>query len=123
MPTKAEWEELLNEENCTWTWQEDYSGVSGAKGWLVTSKKSGHESNSIFLPVTNFRSNTTDYTNNNPAFYWSSSVDTETTSNGSIVHGDAWTMEAHYSSVQVVSEHAIGLEPRREGLTVRPVCP
>ena len=33
MPTKAEWEELLNEDNCTWMWTTDYKG----RTWQVSS--------------------------------------------------------------------------------------
>ena len=45
MPTKAEYDELLN--NCTWTWTTQNS-VNGCK---VTSKTNG---NSIFLPATGY---------------------------------------------------------------------
>ena len=53
MPTKAEWEELLNEDNCTWTWTTDYKGDgSNVAGVIVTSKKVGYTDKSIFLPAT-----------------------------------------------------------------------
>lgn len=44
MPSKADMEELINPDNCVWTW-EVRNGVNGQK---VTSKING---NSIFLPV------------------------------------------------------------------------
>ncbi len=53
IPTKAEWEELLNEDNCTWTWTTDYKGDgSNVAGVIVTSKKVGYTDKSIFLPAT-----------------------------------------------------------------------
>ena len=48
MPTKEEFEELLNEDNCTWEW----TTQKGVKGYKVTSKKNY---NSIFLPAAGFR--------------------------------------------------------------------
>lgn len=42
IPTRAEWNELIN--NCTWTWV----GVNGVTGAMATSKING---NSIFLPA------------------------------------------------------------------------
>ena len=48
MPTQAEFEELMDEDNCTWNWT-----VQGdVKGYKVTSKKNG---NSIFLPAAGTR--------------------------------------------------------------------
>lgn len=44
MPTKAEADELLDTNNCTWTWCTE----NGVNGYKVTSKKTG---NSIFLPA------------------------------------------------------------------------
>jgi len=46
MPTKTEFDELLNSSNCTWTWDDNKHGYN------VTSKKNG---NSIFLPAARFR--------------------------------------------------------------------
>lgn len=48
IPTKQEWEELVN--NCTFVWE----AQNGAYGYTVTSNKSGYESNSIFLPACGF---------------------------------------------------------------------
>ncbi|MCQ2323979.1 MAG: hypothetical protein MJZ53_03915 [Paludibacteraceae bacterium] len=69
MPTRDEFNELANTENCDWSWQEDYNSA-GVKGYLVTSKKSD---NSIFLPAAgyyydDFLSNLNSY-----GYYWSSS--------------------------------------------------
>ena len=48
MPTKEEFEELLNKDNCYWTWIVN----SSKAGYLVTSKKNGR---SIFLPAVGYR--------------------------------------------------------------------
>ena len=45
MPTKAEWKELVN--NCDATWTDDYNGT-GVAGKVFTSKVNG---NSVFLPA------------------------------------------------------------------------
>ena len=45
MPTKAEWTEL--EENCSWV----KTTLNGIAGYRVTSKKTGYEDKSIFLPA------------------------------------------------------------------------
>ena len=49
MPTDAEWTELR--ENCEWTWTRNYNGT-GVAGRIVTSKING---NSIFLPAAGHR--------------------------------------------------------------------
>ena len=49
LPTKEELEALLNEENCTCTWIENYEGkvVNG----LLCKGKGDYEENSVFLPA------------------------------------------------------------------------
>lgn len=49
MPTAAEWAELMNGDNCTWTWDE------ARKGFKVTSRKAGYEGSFIFLPAAGSR--------------------------------------------------------------------
>ena len=56
MPTKAEQEELMDTDNCTWEW----TTQNEVNGYKVTSKKNG---NSIFLPGAA-----------NSGYYWSSSA-------------------------------------------------
>ena len=67
MPTDAEWTELRNSDNCTWTWTTQ-NGVYGRK---VTSKKNG---NSIFLPAAGSRDGTLLYYAGSYGSYWSSSL-------------------------------------------------
>ena len=65
MPTKAEFWELLDEDNCTWEW----TTLDGHRGYKVKSKKTG---NSIFLPAAGWRHGTSlDYTGA-VCLYWSS---------------------------------------------------
>ena len=46
LPTENDFEELLDEDNCTWAW----TTIGFREGYKVTSKKNG---NSIFLPENN----------------------------------------------------------------------
>ena len=67
MPTRAEYKELLDTSNCSWTWTTQ-NGVNGRK---VTSKKNG---NSIFLPAAGYRSYDDLYDAGGYGYYWSSSL-------------------------------------------------
>ena len=72
-PTYDEWTALNNTDNFTWTWD------STNKGYTVTSRISGYEGESIFLPAAGSRyssglSNAGSYGN-----YWSSSLYTSRT--------------------------------------------
>ena len=69
MPTEAEFSELLNSDNCIWTWtNQPNSSGSSVNGYKVTSKKNG---NSIFLPASGEC-----YGDDRSGFYWSSSLRT-----------------------------------------------
>lgn len=65
LPTKAEFDELLNEDNCTWFW----TTQGGKNGYKVISKRNG---NSIFLPAAGYRSDTSQYYDGSKGLYWSS---------------------------------------------------
>lgn len=62
MPTKIEFEELI--DNCTWRWM----GKLGYKGYMVT----GPNGNSIFLPAAGYRYGTSLYYAGSYGYYWSS---------------------------------------------------
>lgn len=102
MPTKAEFEELINNCQCEWM---TYKGVDGRK---FTSKKSGYADKWIFLPAAGYRSG------NNLRFagvdgcYWSSLLRTSTPSGASRVD---------FSSDIL----GMGFSDRSMGLSVRPV--
>ena len=63
MPTKKEYDELV--DNCTWTW----TTQDGVNGCEVKSKKNG---NSIFLPAAGSRTGSELYDAGSKGFYWSS---------------------------------------------------
>ena len=106
MPTKAEWDELRNTSNCTWTW----TTVNGIKGYKVTSKKSGYTSNYIFLPAAGYRYY--DYLTDvgSYGYYWSSSLGTDDPSN-------AYSLFFYFYSGDVGTYY----DSRCSGLSVRPV--
>lgn len=65
LPTKAEFDELLNEDNCTWLW----TTQGGKNGYKVISKRNG---NSIFLPAAGYRNGTSPNFDGSRGYYWSS---------------------------------------------------
>lgn len=102
LPTKAEFEELLDSDNCTWEWTTQ-SGVNGHK---VTSKVNGA---SIFLPAAGCRRGTSLYYAGSNGFYWSSTPYESST-------GSAYDL--YFSS----GYHERVWYYRNEGFTIRPVC-
>ena len=81
IPTGEEWQALLG-ANYTWVWTTDYL-ASGKNGMLVTRKDGTGpcSGNSIFLPAAGFRDDAILYFSDTYGFYWSSSLDTEYSSN------------------------------------------
>ena len=75
-PTKAEWEELLNTDNCNISW-ENFSEEVEIPGLRITSRKEGFTDASIFLPAAGMRSGReiTDLKYTPCGRYWSSSQD------------------------------------------------
>ena len=68
MPTKAEWQELL--DNCTWTW----TTQNGINGYKVTSNKAGYTDKFIFLPAAGRRYDSELGFVGSYGCYWSSSL-------------------------------------------------
>lgn len=106
MPTRAEFEELLNHSNCTWTW----TTRNGVEGCMVVSKKPGYEGNSIFLPAAGYRDNTYLYFAGLYGDYWSSSL-------GADDSGDAWFLGFNSGHRDTNNYY------RSIGHSIRPVCP
>ena len=73
MPTYAEWDELRNTSNCSWTW----TTINGVNGYKVQSKKSGYTDNWIFLPAYGYRRDTRLTGVGSLGYYWSSSLYTD----------------------------------------------
>ena len=108
MPTEAEAQELMNSDNCTWTWCTE-NGVNGCK---FTSKKTG---NSIFLPAGGNYGGIVGkglvYLGER-GFYWTSSLSTD--------HDDSnHAMEFFFGSNWVGGDFS----GRCVGKSVRPVYP
>ena len=108
MPTESEFSELYNKNNCTWTWTTQNS----INGYLVTSKKSGFEGASIFLPAAGLCYDTTVEYVNYSGDYWSSSLSTS---------GPNSAQDLHVYSNKGYS--GCYSDYRRNGRSVRPVCP
>ena len=73
IPTDAEWSELRNTANCSWTW----TTIVGVSGYKVQSKKSGYTDKWIFLPAAGFRYVDYLYDVGSYGNYWSSSLPTD----------------------------------------------
>ena len=102
MPTKAEFDELLDSDNCTWTW----TTLGGHKGYKVTSRKNG---NSIFIPAAGGRYGTSLYRREEYGCYWSSTPYESNTRR-------AYSLDFHSSY------HSTDWSGRYFGYTVRPVA-
>ena len=70
MPTMAELEELMNEDNCTWTWVENYHG-SDLNGYEVKSKTTA---GLLFLPAAGYRWGSLLCGAGGYGYYWSSEL-------------------------------------------------
>lgn len=70
MPTVAEWSELRDSSNCSWTW----TTINGVNGYKIKSKKSGYTDNWIFLPAAGCRYYSGLYDVGSRGYYWSSSL-------------------------------------------------
>ncbi len=106
MPTYEEWKELLNTDNCSWTW----ATIDGINGYKVQSKKSGYTDNWIFLPAAGYRGFGGLYNVGSYGSYWSSSLNSDLPSgalnvffgSGSLSWGDNYRF--YGLSVRPVSE-------------------
>ncbi len=72
MPTDAEWTELVNANNCTWTWISNFNST-GVAGYKVTSKKTNK---SIFLPAAGYQNGWKLTSEGENGYYWSSDLST-----------------------------------------------
>ena len=104
MPTKAEWQELL--DNCTWMW----TTLNEICGYKVTSNKVGYTDKFIFLPAAGYCDGSDLLRVGSYGYYWSSSLDVDRS-------GYAWDL--YFGS----GDHDLGSVSRRRGRSVRPVLP
>ena len=70
MPTREEWKDLCNTDNCSWTW----TTINGVNGYKVQSKKPGYTDNWIFLPAAGYRDYGPLDDVGSHGYYWSSSL-------------------------------------------------
>lgn len=105
MPTYAEWDELRNTANCVWTWTSNYNST-GVAGYIVTSTRN---SNTIFLPASGVRLDSSLANVGSGGYYWSSSLCEDDSS-------IAYNLVFYSSVVDLCSGH------RSFGQSVRPVC-
>ncbi len=70
MPTLAELHELMNKDNCTWTWVENYND-SGINGYEVKSKKTD---GLLFLPAAGYCGDSGLDDAGYYGYYWSSEL-------------------------------------------------
>ena len=103
MPTQYEFLEL--HDKCSWVWTDSYN-ETGVKGYVVT----GPNNNSIFLPVTGYRSNYQYYSADTYGCYWTSSL-------GQRDGGCAWCFDFNSEKCDYGSSHS-----RCNGRNVRAVC-
>ena len=101
MPTKKEYDELV--DHCTWTW----TTQDGVKGYEVKSKKNG---NTIFLPAAGYRYRSNLNEAGSKGFYYSSSLYTEYS---------AYAHDLGFDS----GDHESNSPERDCGFSVRPVRP
>jgi len=106
MPTKAEWDELMN--NCTATWTSNYNGT-GVAGRIFTSKKIGYIDRSVFLPAAGVCNTAGHRAAGSNGFYWSSSL------TGSYPD---YACELSFDLYQIQETNGV----RCYGFSVRPVC-
>lgn len=102
MPSKAQFEELINSSYTTTEW----TTLNGVKGRKITSKKNG---NSIFLPAAGYRYDSSLRSTGSYGYYWSRTLDSGYPSY-------AWDLGFDSSGI---STH--GLNGRGCGRSVRPV--
>ena len=88
IPTKEEWQELIDNTTATWTTQ------NGAKGYLLTAENG----KSLFLPAAGFCSDRTIDEDGIGCNYWSSSLETSYPTNAFYIDFNAEHFDLSYAS-------------------------
>ena len=109
MPTRAEWEDLIN--NCPWTKTDNYNGT-GKAGRIMTSNKTGYTDKSIFLPAAGCRRDTDLIWAGSFVYYWSSSLAVS-----GYLNDPSYARIVYFNSV----DFGIGNDYRYTGFPIRPV--
>ena len=106
MPTQEQLAELRNENNCTWTW----TTVNDVTGYQITSKVTGYEGNSIFIPYAKYKDDGGSTISNN-SIYWTSTLYTKYDASYAAL---CLTFRSNYINITVG-------EGRFRGFLIRPV--
>ena len=107
MPTIDEFGELLNSDNCTWTWATHENSDGFIRGYEVTSVKNG---SSIFLPAAGYRDDVDLDEHGSLGHYWSSTLNAR--------YSD-WACYLYFDSSRHPQE---SYDDRCIGCTIRPVA-
>ena len=97
-PTKADWDELMDESKFTWT----KTSKNGSKGYEIKSKKPGYEGESIFLPAAGVMSGTELDHVGTAVAYWSSTLYAEKQTSASILGDDAASVRCYGLAIRPV---------------------
>jgi hypothetical protein len=107
IPTKEQFAELFDSDNCTWTWTSmTASNGYSHNGYKVTSVKNG---NSIFLPASGYRDGANLISRGSIGGYWSKTLDF---SRSDCARALIFYSDSHHEHYSV----------RYQGHTVRPVA-
>ena len=106
MPTQEQLAELRNENNCTWTW----TTVNDVTGYQITSKVTGYEGNSIFLPFALYKDD--ENASIMHCIYWTSTLYTKYDASYAALN----LQLNNYNNINIESGHA-----RYRGALIRPV--
>ena len=110
MPTRDEYRELINANNSEITWTDNYNGSAGP-GLVFTSKVQGHTGESVFFPMTGYRSQYEYSPQNTTGRYWLSTLGSGKDS-----------FQAYYMSLASGQDYANAfLNLRRFAMHIRPV--
>ena len=107
MPTHSEFDELVKNENCSWTW----TSINGINGYKVQSKKPGYTDNWIFLPAAGRRRNGKLEDVQSTGRYWAATILGSSTLNGDILY---LSETSHNSAVSNLRYYGNSVRPVTE---------
>ena len=105
MPSREEFDELI--QNCTWTW----TTQNDVNGFLVTSNKPGYTDRSIFLPAAGLRSLSELRLSGDIGFYWTTTPSEHFAESACFLYITPGFKSLYESAA------------RNQAHSVRPVCP
>ncbi len=94
IPTASEFDELVNQDNCTWEW----TTMNEVNGYKITSKKAGYTDKWIFLPANGCLDGTNYYSVGEHGNYWTSSLYLSYSINAVYQGFDSSNINSNYST-------------------------